>query len=195
MEKFYYRLLRTSFLIIICCIYSSNIFCTDLRKYKIELYVFKDKYKINIYNSFKKDSIIATLLEDSSKERLNGFDVLEKQDGMILVIAWNTNNNIRIKGWIEIKETAIYGRDRNNIYELYNNPNYNSKKILINSDWDCYIMRDGIKMKAKCNIDSFFNILDISGKWVKVKVIGKDNIYIKWLPREYQCHNINGGCT
>lgn len=40
-------------------------------------------------------------------------------------------------------------------------------------------MLNGKYKKVICNVDDFFNVLEISGKWVKVKVISKDRTYIK----------------
>lgn len=194
MEKF--KMIKIYFLII-CCIVSITAFCEDYSKYKVVLCVYKENHTVSIYNTPNKDSIITRVKDNVNAGKLFGFNVLEKQDSMIKVEVWNTINKKLIKGWIKITETAINGRTRTekSIYELYDKPDYNSKKTVVNSYWDCYKMLNGKYKKVSCNVDDFFNVLDISGKWVKVKVTGKDKIYIKWLPREYQCQDITGECT
>lgn len=172
-------------------------FCEDYSKYKVVLCINKENHAVCIYNTPNKDSIIARVKDDINTGKLFGFNVLERQDSMIKIAAWNTINKKIIKGWIKITETAINGRTRTakSIYEFYDKSDYNSKKTVVNSYWECYVMLNGKYKKVTCNVDNFFNVLDISKKWVKVKVIGKDKIYIKWLPREYQCQDITGGCT
>ncbi|GAT61892.1 hypothetical protein [Paludibacter jiangxiensis] len=185
------------YILIICYIISIPAFCEDFTKYKIVLCIYRENHTVCIYNTPNKDSVVARIKDNVRSSKLFGFNILEKQDSMIKVIAWNTVNNKIIKGWVKITETAINGRTRteNSIYELYDRPDYNSKKTVIKSYWDCYVMLNGKYKKVTCNINSLFNILDISEKWVKIKVIGKGKIYIKWLPREYQCMDITGECT
>jgi len=186
---------KTIFSFAICYLVSINVFSANISKYKIALFLFKDKHTVCIYSSPNRDSVVAKINDNGKAGKLNGFDVLEKQDSMIKVIAWNTVNEKKIKGWIKITETAINGRERNHIYELYNKPGYDSPKTVVNSDWEMYVIRDGKYMKVTANIDANFKVLDISGKWLKVKIKGKNKIYIKWLPREYQCQDISGECT
>lgn len=183
------------FFLTICYIVSLYAYSTDVSKYKIVLFVFKDKHVVCIYNTAQKDSVVAKISDDGKKGILNGFDVLEIQDSMVKVVAWNTVSKKKIKGWIKITDTAINGRDKDHIYELYDQPDYNSKKIVVKSDWDTFVMRGGKYMKAIANIDANFKVLDIKNKWLKVEIKGKDKVYIKWLPREYQCQDISGECT
>lgn len=179
----------------ICLLVSINAFSADISKYKIALFLFKDKHTVYIYSSANRDSVVAKITDNGKAGKLNGFYVLEKQDSMINVVAWNTINKKKIKGWIKIAETAINGRERNHIYELYNKPDYDSPKTVVTSDWKTYVTRGGKYMKVTANIDANFRVLDISGKWLKVEVKGKNKIYIKWLPREYQCQDITGECS
>ena len=181
----------------IYCIVSINTFSLDVSKYKIVLFIFKEKQIVIIYNSPDKDSIVAKIKDDDKADKLYGFNVLEKQDSMIKVIAWNTINRKEITGWIKITETAIYGRTRtkNSIYELYDNPNYKSGKTLVNSNWESYMFIGKKHMKIYENIDANFRVFDISGKWLKVEVRGKDKIYRKWLPMQYQCVDVYNSCT
>jgi hypothetical protein len=186
---------RFFLIILIYLLIPVKAFSFDITKNNIVLFVFKDKHTICIYNTPDKDSIVAKIYDDGKAGLLNGFDVIEKQDSMIKVIAWNTINNKKIKGWVKITETDIIGHEKNHIYELYERPDHNSKKTIVNSDWEKYTTRGGAYMKITANIDSNFQVFDISGKWLKVKVIGKDKVYLKWLPREYQCHDICGECN
>jgi hypothetical protein len=197
MEKFKKIINKRICFLLICCIVSILVFCEDYSNYKVVLCIYKENHTVYIYNTPNKDSIIAGIKDNYQTSKIFGFNVLEKQDSMIKVIAWNTINGKLIKGWIKITETAIHGRTRTekSIYELYDKPDYKSKKTIVNSCWDCYRMLNGKYKKVSCNVDDFFNVLDISGKWVKVKVIGKDRTYIKWLPREYQCQDITGECS
>lgn len=184
-------------LLFIYCISSLTIFCQDYSKYKVVLCIYKEKKTVCIYNSPCKDSVIAKVCDNYKAGKIYGFNIIEKNDSLIKVIAWNTTNKKLIKGWIKITETAIHGRTRTDksIYELYDKPDYNSKKTIVDSYWDCYKILNGNYKKITCNVDDFFNVLDISGKWIKVKLISKDKIYIKWLPREYQCQDITGECS
>jgi hypothetical protein len=167
----------------------------DITEDKRVLFVFKDKHTISIYNTSGKDSVVAKIHNDGEAGLLYGFEVIEKQDSMVKVIVWNTVNDKKFIGWVKITETDIIGHEKNHIYEPYERPDYNSKKTIVNSDWEKYTTRGGKYMKITANIDSHFQVFDISGKWLKVKVIGKDKVYLKWLPREYQCHDICGECN
>lgn len=182
-----------TFLKILIGIFTLNCYSTNISEHNVILFLFSHNKVTNVYNSSDKNSVIALISNTSN--RLYAFNVIEKEGDMIKVIAWNTANKKKIIGWIGITETSIIGRSRDLVYELYDNPSYNSKKSTVLDDWECYKFIGGKNVKVRCNIDQNFRVFDIDGKWLKVEVFGKDTIYRKWLPNEYQCRNIYGGCT
>jgi len=190
--------MRKQIILIIMCFFSIiDIYGLDISKYNVILFLFKDKETVPIYNSSDKDSIITKIFDNGKAGKLYAFNVLEKKDSMIKVIGWNTINKKKIEGWIKITDTAINGRTRpeKNIYELYDNPDYKSKKIIVDSYWESYTMKGKKCIKIYKNINENFKVFDISGEWLKVEVKGKTKVYKKWLPKEYQCPIITGGCT
>jgi len=185
---------KNAFLFFLWIIFSGNSLSQDISKDKIELYLYKDKHA-TLYSTNEKDSIIAKIFNDDETGKYHGLIVLEKQDSMVKVIDYNTINSKRIIGWVNITETSIIGWARDCIYELYDKPDYNSKKTLIDDNWETYMIMGGKNVKVFANIDSNFQVFDISGKWVKVRIIGKDKVYVKWLPERYRCNDIFGGCN
>jgi hypothetical protein len=184
-------------LIIVCFFSIIDIYSLDISKNNIILFLFKDKELVSIYSSFNKDSVVTKVFNNGEAGKLYAFNILEKKDSMIKVIGWSTINKKKIKGWIKITDTAINGRARTekSIYELYDKPDYKSKKITVDSYWESYVITGKKRVKIYKNINENFRVFDISGEWLKVEIKSKDKVYRKWLPKEYQCPIVTGGCT
>ncbi len=179
MEKFCRKIIIYSFLFIFSFLNSIKIYSIDLLNSKIILLNFKGG-KVNIYNSPIRDSIITVIHDNKNKEKYYEFDVVEKEDSMIKVIAKNTLDSKTIKGWIRISDTGIYTRTYlDNMYPLYENPNYKSKVV--------------VKIFDKSG--TLVQVLDIRNKWLKIRIKYKNRFIEYWLPFEYQCPTVYNSCS
>ena len=167
--------------VIMALFISASAFCAKNANKKllnITLLNFMANKSVSIYQTPAMDSIIAKIKNNASQENYYAFEVLEKKDSMLYVIAWCTKKKKELKGWIKITDAGIYLRPRKSVYHIYKSPDYKSDNIKI-------VLHGSYLVK----------VLDIKNTWLKVEIRYNHKWYRYWLPYEYQCSEIYNSCT
>ena len=154
-------------------------FSVNRKESIITLINFTEK-TVSIYDNPTRETIVYKIRDDSRKWDFYEFDILEKKDSMIKVLAINTRTDNTMVGWIRITDAGIYTRTYSkNTYPLYFKPSYKSKIAVIFYDEDGTLVQ----------------VTDIQNGWLKVKVYYRKKLYEYWLPPKYQCQNTFNSCT
>ena len=138
---------------------------------------------INIYD-LPNGEVVSTIRNNADEENFVLFDLLQKNDSMFYVAAYySLDDDFIAKGWVfKCKHFVVYDRMYNpEKYPLilYEKPNDTSRII-------CKKMYYTI---------GAHEVIDFSGKWLKVKVIINRKMYEGWLSPEMQCCNVYSTCN
>jgi hypothetical protein len=170
-----------SIIIAILFIINLNIFSQENEKSN---YIFLNpkSEKIELLYDKPCGKVVYKIKNDISNESFINLELVDKNDSMFLVIAYQPNYETK-KGWIKKSSTlGIYTRNYSNEpIVLYREPNYSKKKYIINN-YDFTIM---------CHVLDF----SINNKWIKIRIKSKGRVYEGWIPPEMQCANVYSTCS
>ena len=138
-----------------------------------------------IYVYDKPDGkIIKTLKNNIEETNFVMLDLLQKNDSMFYVIAYNSLEEDTItRGWImKSHHLGIYSRMYTPEIDpliLYKNPN------------------DTLQIVVKDTVynPDVYEVIDFEGKWLKVKTKINGKNYEGWLSPEMQCSNVYSTCS
>ncbi len=144
--------------------------------------VFLDVDFAGIVNVFDNPNgkIIKTIKNDN--EDIVMFDLLQKQDSMYYVIAYSgETDQILVKGWIfQNTNLGVYSAAYGDLHlSLYKTPS-NRQQIVI---------------AERVYNPNMYEVLDFEGKWLKVRTVINNKVYIGWMPPEMQCANPYSTCS
>jgi hypothetical protein len=139
--------------------------------------IFKDQERIKVYSASNNSKIVNYLLNDTIKEDYYVIEVLGSKDNRYQISATSLLHS-GIKGWIELGNLGINTRSRDSKLLLYEQPNYQSKSVTINLDYDRMV-----------------RVTAISSNWLKILLIYENKTFNYWLPSEYQCPNPYTTCN
>lgn len=136
---------------------------------------------VNVFDN-PNGNIIKSVKNDNDGEDIVMFNLLQKQDSMYYVIAYNGGTNqILAKGWIsQNTNLGVYSAAYGDLpCFLYKTP-FNRKQIVI---------------EEKVYNSNMYEVLDFEGEWLKVKIKVGNKFYIGWMPPEMQCANPYTTCS
>lgn len=143
-----------------------------------------------LFDSYKGDTCIDSITEDSMTDTYYVFDVIKKKRKMLYVDIcapnWDNKDSSNVysckyskQAWVRITDTKIYGRIcEGGVYLFYTKPKYQAKQISINVNDIC----------------DYFRVVDVHGSWVKVLLLYNGKKYKLWMPPESQCISITNEC-
>lgn len=138
-----------------------------------------------IYVYDKPDGkIIKTLKNNIEETNFVMLDLLQKNDSMFYVIAYNSLEEDTItRGWImKSHHLGIYSRMYTPEIDpliLYENPNDSLQIVAKDTEYN----------------PEMYEVVDFEGKWLKVKTKINGKNYEGWLSPEMQCSNVYSTCS